>query len=291
MRVLGGSSEMLRDEGLFERSFFHEEPAIPARILQSTAYFTTSREFGRARNSSAKGWRTCTTIKPSDLRSTLYGPRPDAPASRIFRRFSADLERANETSFYSSRFSLFIAINFFFLNSIHQLVVEISTLTFDADGTPCIVSPEARLERTMEKSVSLHVRNVYGWMLDVSLLSSFCSSSRPPLTRFRGLDCVPPKSLLSSSYFIRRLSFCRIKSGPQLKNMASHVSCFLWENNFYVQHVVNRLILRSNAYVFLSGFSIFQEISTIFVMETNTMRVSIARKLVLLVSYKIWIYS
>lgn len=113
MRVLGGSSEMLRDEGLFERSFFHEEPAIPARILQSTVYFTTSREFGRARNSSAKGWRTCTTIKPSDLRSTLYGPRPDAPASRIFRRFSADLERANETSFYSSRFSLFIAINFF----------------------------------------------------------------------------------------------------------------------------------------------------------------------------------
>lgn len=142
----------------------------------------------------------------------------------------------------------------------------------------------------MEKSVSLHVRNVYGWMLDVSLLSSFCSSSRPLLTRFRGLDCVPPKSLLSSSYFIRRLSFCKIKSRPQLKNMASHVSCFLYENNFYVQRVVNRLILRSNAYVFLSGFSIFQERSTIFIIETDTVRVSIARKLLLLVSYKIWIY-
>lgn len=57
-------------------------------------YFTGTRArvWCRARNSSAKGWRTCTTIKPSDLRPTLYGPRPDAPALRIFRRFSVDLE-------------------------------------------------------------------------------------------------------------------------------------------------------------------------------------------------------
>lgn len=220
---------------------------------------------------------------------TLWAPARRPGLANFSSIFGRSWTRKRDVLLFVT-FLPFHCHQFFFLNSIHQLVVEISTLTFDADGTPCIVSPEARLERTMEKSVSLHVRNVYGWMLDVSLLSSFCSSSRPPLTRFRGLDCVPPKSLLSSSYFIRRLSFCKIKSRPQLKNMTSHVSCFLCENNFYVQRVVNRLILRSNAYVFLSGFSIFQERSTIFIIETDTVRVSIARKLLLLVSYKIWIY-
>ena len=222
---------------------------------------------------------------------TLWAPARRPGFANFSSIFGRSWTRKRDVLLFVT-FLTFHCHQFFFLNSIHQLVVVISTLAFDADGTPCIVSPEARLERTMEKSVSLHVRNVYGWMLDVSLLSSFCSSSRPPLTRFRGLDCVPPKSLLSSSYFIRRLSFCKIKSRPQPKNTASHVSCFLWEDNFYLQHIVNRLILRSKAYVFLSGFSIFQEISTIFIMETNIMPVSIVfkRKLVLLVSYKIGIY-
>lgn len=134
----------------------------------------------RARNSSAKGWRTCTTIKPSDLRPTLYGPRPDAPASRIFRRFSVDLEPAQRTRrrpFIRPRFPpypirCFLPLSFLLVLSLVEIRTASSPrcrrsneaqeelhpekrLAFGADGTPRIVSPEARLERTMEKSVSL----------------------------------------------------------------------------------------------------------------------------------------
>lgn len=62
--VREGNFRILSSKG----SFFSEEPAIP-RISAASLV--------EARNSSAKGWQTRTTIKPSDLRPTLYGPRPD----------------------------------------------------------------------------------------------------------------------------------------------------------------------------------------------------------------------
>lgn len=189
-----------------DRTFFYGTSKCPARnvvsernrpILFSTKswqyrqgsferVFHLGREFRRARNSSAKGWQTCTTIKPSDLRPTLYGPEPDGPASRIFRRFSVDIARANETPSPSSGSPPSIGI---FSIAIDRPDVEISKIEprpgrgFWHGRYACIVSLRARLENYGKICFITHVRNVYGWMPDGSCSFSFRS---PLLTSLYG---------------------------------------------------------------------------------------------------------
>lgn len=102
-----------RSEILFPRRNGNTgERSLGARRISPRA-----RVRSRARNSSAKGWRTCTTIKPSDLRPTLYGPRPDAPRlCEFFVDFRSISNRPNQTSFLSARaFPLIRSdISFFF---------------------------------------------------------------------------------------------------------------------------------------------------------------------------------